>query len=78
MPLDLVQSIARTHPQLRRVLERNYPSPSERDLALVRFAKLARWEPTAAWAWSAPSAPTARPTDPITPPALSPSLDIEK
>jgi hypothetical protein len=49
MPITLVQSIARTHPQLRRILERNYPSLSERDLAVVRFAKLARWEPTAAW-----------------------------
>jgi hypothetical protein len=49
MPAPLVQSIARTHPQLRHILERTYPSPSERDLALVRFAKLARWEPTAAW-----------------------------
>jgi hypothetical protein len=50
MPITLVQSIARTHPQLRRILEHNYPSLSERDLALVRFAKLARWEPKAAWA----------------------------
>jgi hypothetical protein len=49
MPATLVQSLARTHPQLRRILERNYPSLSERDLALVRFAKLARWEPDAAW-----------------------------
>jgi hypothetical protein len=49
MPISLVQGLARTHPQLRRILERNYPSLSERDLALVRFAKLARWEPTAAW-----------------------------
>jgi hypothetical protein len=49
MPITLLQSLARTHPQLRRILERNYPSLSERDLALVRFAKLARWEPDAAW-----------------------------
>jgi hypothetical protein len=42
MPSALVQSLARTHPQLRRILECQYPSPSERDLALVRFAKLAR------------------------------------
>jgi hypothetical protein len=49
IPIPLVQSIARTHPQLRRILERNYPSLSERDLALVRFAKLARWDPQAAW-----------------------------
>jgi Bifunctional DNA primase/polymerase, N-terminal len=49
MPITLVQSLARTHPQLRRILERQYPSLSQRDLALVRFAKLARWEPTAAW-----------------------------
>jgi hypothetical protein len=50
MPMTLVQALARTHPQLRRILERAYPSLSERDLALVRFAKLARWEPSAAWA----------------------------
>jgi hypothetical protein len=50
MPESLLQGLARTHPQLRRILARNYPSESERDLALVRFAKLARWEPTAAWA----------------------------
>jgi hypothetical protein len=50
MPAGLVQSLAKTHPQLRRILECSYPSQSERDLALVRFAKLARWEPTAAWA----------------------------
>jgi putative DNA primase/helicase len=49
MPADLVASIARTHPQLRRILDGHYPSQSERDLALVRFAKLARWEPRAAW-----------------------------
>jgi primase-polymerase (primpol)-like protein len=50
MPAGLVQSLARTHPQLRRILESSYPSQSERDLALVRFAKLARWKPSAAWA----------------------------
>jgi hypothetical protein len=50
MPGSLVKSLAKTHPQLRRILERQYPSLSERDLALVRFAKLARWEPSAAWA----------------------------
>jgi hypothetical protein len=50
LPATLVQNLSRTHPQLRRILERNYPRLSERDLALVRFAKLARWEPKAAWA----------------------------
>jgi hypothetical protein len=49
MPKTLVKGLARTHPQLRRILECQYPSLSERALALVRFAKLARWEPTAAW-----------------------------
>jgi hypothetical protein len=49
MPESLVQSLSRTHPQLRRILKRQYPSLSERDLALVRFAKLARWDPSAAW-----------------------------
>jgi hypothetical protein len=47
---SLVKALAKTHPHLQRILERQYPSLSERDLALVRFTKLARWEPSAAWA----------------------------
>jgi hypothetical protein len=49
MPPPLVAELARTHPQLRRILERQYARQSERDLALVRFAHLAGWQPKAAW-----------------------------
>ena len=34
----VLDHLIRTRPQLRRILDRDYPSPSERDLALVRFA----------------------------------------
>jgi hypothetical protein len=45
-----VQALARKYPQLRAILQGTYPSPSEQDLAIVRFCKLARWEPEFAWA----------------------------
>jgi hypothetical protein len=41
--------LARSRPQLRRVLDGHYASQSEQDLALVRFAKLAGWSPERAW-----------------------------
>jgi hypothetical protein len=49
MDVQLVQALARKYPQLRRVLERAYPSPSEQDMALARFAHRAGWEWSAAW-----------------------------
>jgi putative DNA primase/helicase len=45
-----VDSLARKCPQLARILAASYPSQSERDLALVRFAKLAGRPPADAWA----------------------------
>lgn len=48
-PID-VGRIARRCPQLRSILARRYPSQSERDLALVRFARMAGRPAADAWA----------------------------
>jgi hypothetical protein len=48
-PID-VGPIAQRHPQLRRILQRQYASQSERDLAVVRFAHMAGRSPALAWA----------------------------
>jgi primase-polymerase (primpol)-like protein len=48
-PIDVGQ-IARRCPQLKRILAANYPSQSERDLALVRFAHMAGRSAADAWA----------------------------
>jgi putative DNA primase/helicase len=42
--------LVRRHPQLGRIVSGCYPSESERDLAVVRFAKLSGRAPADAWA----------------------------
>jgi hypothetical protein len=50
IPRDRLARLAHLCPQLRRVLENAYGGHRAlKDLALVRFAKLAGWHPRAAW-----------------------------
>jgi hypothetical protein len=46
--VDLDRLVLR-YPQLARIVSRSYPSESERDLAVVRFARLAGRAPADAW-----------------------------
>jgi hypothetical protein len=50
LPRERLARLAHLCPQLRRVLESDYGGHrAPKDLALVRFAKLAGWHPRAAW-----------------------------